>query len=52
MTRKASDPRTTKNSAPFGAQTPRSRGPLLLWVVLYAGWFLLLVWMAAFRTGR
>jgi purine-cytosine permease-like protein len=43
----ASDPR-----APFGTQPRRSIGPLVLLGILYVGWFLVLLWMAAFESGN
>ena len=51
MTAKHPNRRTTEHKAPFGAQSPGSRGPLVFWAILYFGWFLLLFWMAAFRAG-
>ncbi len=51
MTAKSPGLPPRKNSAPFGAPTPRPKGPLVFWGILYLCWFLLLLWMAASQTG-
>ena len=43
----ASDPQ-----APFGTQPRRSIAPLVVLGILYAAWFLVLVWMAACESGQ
>jgi len=47
MTADSPDPPATDQHAPFGTQPPRSKGPLVFLGVLYAGWLVVLVWMAA-----
>jgi hypothetical protein len=40
------------NPAPYGAQTPRSSGPLVFWSALYVLWLAFLVVMAFAVRGR
>jgi hypothetical protein len=37
---------------PYGASRGRSRAPVIILSVLYAAWFLFLLWMAIFLQGR
>ncbi len=50
MTAQSSEP--TDRQAPFGAQQRRSRTPLVFLGLLYAIWFVILFWMAAFKSGQ
>jgi hypothetical protein len=42
----------TDPGAPFGTEPRRSSGVLVVLGVLYAAWFVFLLWMAAFHTGQ
>ncbi len=39
---------TPPSDLPLGSDPSRSRAPLLFWIVLYAIFMILLVWMALF----
>ena len=52
MTAKSSDQPANDRHAPFGAQSSRSKGPVLFLALLYVCWFLFLLWMAASHSGR
>ena len=52
MTAKPPNPRSTDSQTPFGTQPRRPSGWLVFWSVLYIGWLLALLWMAAFEVGR
>jgi hypothetical protein len=52
MTTKASKSAARDSQAPYGTEPRRSKGPLIVLGVLYVGWLVVLLWMAAFHTGR
>jgi hypothetical protein len=52
MTEKTNDLPETDASTPFGSHPQRTHGLLIFLGVLYVIWFLVLLWMALFQTGR
>jgi hypothetical protein len=52
MTAKSSDPSASDPGAPFGTRPRRPKGPLVALGILYFCWLLVLLWMAAFQSGK
>ncbi|MBI5863553.1 MAG: hypothetical protein HZB38_03385 [Planctomycetes bacterium] len=51
MTEKPAATSEGLQSAPFGAETRRSFGPVIFFAVMYLVWFGFLVWLALTQVG-
>lgn len=52
MTKSNSTPTPADPTLPYGSNPRRSKAPLIILGLLYAAWFLTLLWMAAYHIGR